>query len=58
MRFIPTITPPFGAVAPPMSPVPEPRGTIGTAPRTAQAHDVRHLLGRLAGAPPASGMPL
>ena len=30
MRVSETITPPSGAVAPPMSPVPEPRGTTGT----------------------------
>src|SRR5262249_41085125 len=30
IRVIETITPPHGAVVPPMSPVPEPRGTIGT----------------------------
>ena len=30
MRFIDTITPPCGAMAPPIRPVPDPLGTIGT----------------------------
>ncbi len=33
MRVIETITPPAAAIAPPISPVPEPRGTIGTCSR-------------------------
>ncbi len=31
MRVMDTMTPPAGAIAPPMRPVPEPRGTTGTA---------------------------
>ena len=45
MRVIDTITPPCGAMAPPMRPVPEPRGTIGTRARRQQPHDRLHLLG-------------
>ena len=45
MRFSDTITPPCGAMAPPISPVPEPRGTIGTRAAPTQPHDRLHLLG-------------
>src|ERR1700757_2108008 len=33
IRLVPIITPPTGAIAPPIRPVPEPRGTIGTRSR-------------------------
>ncbi len=47
MRVMDTMTPPSGAIAPPMRPVPEPRGTIGTCSRAAEAHDGLHLRRRL-----------
>ena len=57
MRFRPIITPPFGAVAPPMRPVPEPRGTIGT-PASRQRRTTLTTSAVERGRTTRSGMPL
>ena len=46
MRLTPIITPPFGAVAPPMRPVPDPRAMIGHAGLEAAPDDGHDLGGR------------
>ena len=45
MRFIPKTTPPWVASAPPLRPVPAPRGVIGTLVPVADAHQRDHILG-------------
>ncbi len=57
IRFSPTITPPRAAMAPPMSPVPEPRGTIGT-PSRRHARTSACTCAVVVGRTTASGMPL
>jgi len=57
IRLSPTITPPEGAMAPPMSPVPEPRGTIGTAARR-QSRTIATTSAEVDGSATASGAPL
>ena len=57
MRLTPIITPPFGAVAPPMSPVPEPRGMIGT-PASRQRRTTATTSAVDRGSTTRSGMPL
>ena len=51
------MTPPRGAMAPPMSPVPEPRGTIGTAARR-HSRTIAGTCSARAGSTTASGAPL
>ena len=57
MRVIETITPPSGAMAPPMSPVPDPRGTIGTRSRR-QRRTISATCPADSGSTTASGAPL
>ena len=57
MRLTPIITPPFGAVAPPMSPVPEPRGMMGT-PASRQRRTTASTSAVDRGSTTRSGMPL
>ncbi len=57
MRVIETMTPPSGAIAPPMRPVPEPRGTIGTCSRR-QRRTMAATCAADSGSTTASGVPL
>ena len=57
MRFTPTMTPPREAIAPPMSPVPEPRGTMGT-PASRHARTTASTCSALDGSTTTSGVPL
>ena len=57
MRLTPIITPPLGAIAPPMSPVPEPRGMIGT-PRLRHRRTTPATSAADRGSTTRSGMPL
>ena len=57
IRVVETITPPAGAMAPPMSPVPEPRGTTGTRSRR-QSRTTAATCSEDSGSTTASGAPL
>ena len=57
MRVIDTITPPWAAMAPPISPVPDPRGTIGTFARR-HSFTIACTCSARAGSTTASGAPL
>ena len=57
MRLTPIITPPAGAVAPPISPVPEPRGMMGT-PASRQRRTTASTSAVDRGSTTRSGMPL
>ncbi len=57
IRLSPTITPPDGAMAPPMSPVPEPRGTMGTS-ASRQSRTIATTSAVVDGSATASGAPL
>ena len=57
MRFIATITPPAGAIAPPMRPVPDPRGTTGTFSRR-HSRTIAAVCSAVSGSATTSGWPL
>ena len=57
MRLTLIMTPPFGAVAPPIRPVPEPRGTMGT-PASRQRRTTATTSAVVRGSTTRSGVPL
>ena len=57
IRVVATITPPCGAMAPPINPVPDPRGTTGTFSRR-HSRTTSHTCSAEVGRATASGMPL
>src|SRR5262245_60842608 len=57
IRVIDTITPPRDAIAPPINPVPDPRGTMGTRSRR-HARTIACTSAAEVGSATASGMPV
>ena len=57
MRVVDTMTPPTGAMAPPIRPVPDPRGTIGMCSRR-QRRTIAATWSADRGSATASGAPL
>ncbi len=57
MRVIDTMTPPWAAIAPPINPVPDPRGTMGTRARR-HSFTIACTCSARSGSTTASGAPL